>query len=53
GRALVKQQKLFRVSNVKETAIRQAMQQVLGKEDVGFWSMEQEQALCNALDQKR
>ncbi|KAF2624455.1 P-loop containing nucleoside triphosphate hydrolase protein [Macroventuria anomochaeta] len=49
-RALMQQQKPFRVSNVKETAIHRAMRQVLGQEDVGFRSMEQEQALHAVLD---
>jgi superfamily II DNA helicase RecQ len=39
-----------RGSNGKEAAIRRGMQQVLGQEDVGFRSVEQEQALEAVLD---
>lgn len=47
---LVLRQREDRVSNQKEVAIRKAMQQVLGQEEVSFRSVEQEQALHAVLD---
>jgi hypothetical protein len=35
---------------MRATAVHRALQRVLGKQDVGFRSMEQEQALYAVLD---
>jgi superfamily II DNA or RNA helicase len=44
--------KAVQVEDTRTTAVHRALQQVLGKQDVGFRSMEQEQALEAVLDKQ-
>jgi superfamily II DNA helicase RecQ len=50
--AILPKEKAVQVEDVRATAIHRALQRVLGKQDVGFRSMEQEQALYAVLDKQ-
>ena len=50
GLPMLPKAKAVHVEDARAAAVRQALQQVLGKQDVGFRLMEQEQALYAVLD---
>jgi len=52
GLALLPKEKAVQVEDKRATAVQRGLQQVLGKQDVGFRSMEQEQALYAVLDKQ-
>ena len=47
---ILPKEKAVRVEDARAAAVQRALQQVLGNQDVGFRSMEQEQALYAVLD---
>ena len=47
---ILPKEKAVRVEDARAAAVQRALQQVLGKQDVGFRSIEQEQALYAVLD---
>jgi len=47
---ILPKEKAVRVEDARAVVVQRALQQVLGKQDVGFRSMEQEQALYAVLD---
>jgi superfamily II DNA helicase RecQ len=52
GLAMLPKEKAVQVEDRRATAVHRALQKVLGKQDVGFRSMEQEQALYAVLDKQ-
>ncbi|KAF2832757.1 hypothetical protein CC86DRAFT_267823, partial [Ophiobolus disseminans] len=50
--AILPKEKAVQVEDVRATAVHRALQRVLGKQEVGFRSMEQEQALYAVLDKQ-
>jgi hypothetical protein len=50
--AVLLKEKVVQVEDARAAAVHRALQQVLGKQDVGFRSMEQEQALYAVLDKQ-
>jgi superfamily II DNA helicase RecQ len=52
GLAVLPKEKAVQVEDVRATAVHTALQQVLGKQDVRFRSIEQEQALYAVLDKQ-
>jgi hypothetical protein len=50
GLIVLLKKKAVQVYNLQAEAVYKALQQVLGKQDIGFWSVEQEQALYAVLD---
>jgi hypothetical protein len=52
GLAVLPKEKAVRVQDPRSEAVHKALQQVLGKQDVGFRSAEQEQALYAVLDKQ-
>jgi superfamily II DNA helicase RecQ len=50
--AMLPKEKAVQVEDTRATAVRRALQKVLGKQDVGFRSMEQEQAPYAVLDKQ-
>jgi superfamily II DNA helicase RecQ len=52
GLAILPKEKAVQVEDTRAAAVHRALQQVLGKEDVGFRSMEQERALYAVLDKQ-
>ncbi|CAE7173591.1 RecQ family helicase [Pyrenophora teres f. teres] len=50
GLVMLPKEKAVLVEDARAAAVQRALQQVLGKQDVGFRSMEQEQALYAVLD---
>jgi len=50
GLSILPKEKAVRVEDARAAAVHRALQQVLGKQDVGFRSIEQEQALYAVLD---
>ncbi|KAE8822471.1 hypothetical protein PTNB85_10357 [Pyrenophora teres f. teres] len=53
GLVMLPKEKAVLVEDARAAAVQRALQQVLGKQDVGFRSMEQEQALYAVLDKRR
>ncbi|KAL6160848.1 hypothetical protein ACJQWK_11971 [Exserohilum turcicum] len=52
GLPVVPKEKAVQVEDARAAAVQRALQQVLGKQDVGFRSIEQEQALYAVLDKQ-
>ena len=52
GLAMLPKEKAVQVEDRRATAVQRALQKVLGKQDVGFRSVEQEQALNAVLDKQ-
>jgi superfamily II DNA helicase RecQ len=52
GLVMLPKEKAVQVEDTRATAVHRALQKVLGKQDVGFRSMEQEQALYAVLDKQ-
>jgi hypothetical protein len=50
--AVLPKEKVVQVEDARAAAVHRVLQQVLGKQDVGFRSMEQEQALYAVLDKQ-
>ncbi|EFQ93066.1 hypothetical protein PTT_09661 [Pyrenophora teres f. teres 0-1] len=53
GLVMLPKEKAVLVEDAQAAAIQRALQQVLGKQDIGFYSIEQEQALYAILDKCR
>ncbi|KAF1934833.1 hypothetical protein EJ02DRAFT_323446, partial [Clathrospora elynae] len=50
GLVVLPKEKAVQVEDLRAEAVHKALQRVLGKQDVGFRSVEQEQALNAVLD---
>jgi hypothetical protein len=50
--AVLPKEKVVQVEDARAAAVHRALQQVLGKQDVSFWLIEQEQALYAVLDKQ-